>query len=308
MKRHSFSNNAGFTVAEMLVSLGCVAVVGSMVFEFLNAGTLLTAKNYSINGGHEETRKGVNRLLRDIHASVSVPFLVDSNYNAVTSQPVDSNGKPTGTPGVCFQLVSLGPNWVWQDPVSATLIIIFDNGNVPTPGQRLVVPYFGVEEDITRAVASGTSGHSNVFLQCGDETNILSKQNSNGQANAKAAPQYVDNSHRNSNTAYAITYYTDKIIYIVENAKLNLYKQRYTGGTFQWIYQATVARNITSSTPFSTPLDSSGTANNRYVHVDISVLEPKYSNRGYQATGSLVDASIPYRSALCTYQGINHCN
>jgi hypothetical protein len=334
MKLYTSRKLAGFTLAEMAVAAACFALAGGMVFEALNIGTIMAAKNYSVNSAHEETRKGVNRLLRDIHASVSVPYLIDSSFNAVTSQPVDGSGNPTGTTGVVFLLIGLGPNWVWQDPAATTLIMIYDNGNVPIAGQRLIVPLFDVEEDITKAVTAATSGHTNVFLQCGDETNILSKQNSNGQANAKAAPQYVDNSHRNNNTAYAITYYTDKVAYIVQNQQLKLYYLRYLGanssganGTWTWVSPTpkdgnstnmtpsnwdtngvVVARNITTSTPFSIPLNSSGTADNRYVQVNLAALEPKYSNRGFQATSSLVNAAIPYRSRLCSYQGINHCN
>jgi len=64
-----------------------------------------------------------------------------------------------------------------------------------------------------------------------------------------------------------------------------------------------VAHNITSATPFSIPLNDTGTPENRYVSVNITATDPSFSNRGYQYTGmQMVDARVPYRCQVTKFQ------
>jgi hypothetical protein len=86
----------------------------------------------------------------------------------------------------------------------------------------------------------------------------------------KSPPAFVTQGNRNKDTVYAITYYTDRVAYIVQNGQLRLYYRRYlggsnngTGGTWKWVNPSnndptgiTVARNITSATPFSVAWNS----------------------------------------------------
>jgi hypothetical protein len=124
--------------------------------------------------------------------------------------------------------------------------------------------------------------------------------------------------------------------YRYENGELHLYKQAYTGsggtgsGSFSWNDTATVARFISSPTPFYIPLvadpsgswyqstssyqsyttsssNSTGTLFNsspdtRYVGVKLSARDPSSSNRGYSATASLLNTQIDYRSRIAYYQ------
>ena len=306
----------------MMVSVLCFALAGGIVFLLLNSGLILYAKNMSVNTAHQDTRKSINRLLRDIHASVSVPYLIDANFNAVSPQPYDGSGNPSGTPGVSFQVVAQGPDYVWKDPTASNLIMIYDGGSKPTAGQRLIVPLWGIEADVTKTTAAGTSGHTNVFL-IDEGGQVIDQSNTAGKS-----PNYVSNGGRNQYTVYAITYYTDRVAYIVQNGQLKLYYHRYlnansSGNNGTWIWASplpkdgdstnmqpsnwdstgvVVARDITSSTPFTIPLNSSGTPDDRYVHVQITATDPTFSNRKLATTSSLVDASIPYRSRLCSKQ------
>jgi len=329
MKRRTLFHKAGFTLGEMMVSVLCFILAGGIVFLLLNSGMILYAKNMSMNTAHQDTRRSMNRLLRDIHASVSVPYLIDANFNAVSPQPYDGSGNPTGTPGVCFQLVAQGPNYVWKDPSASSLIMIYDGGNHPAPGQRLIIPLWGIEADITKYQESGCviqgtciTGHDNLWLL--DATGQVIDQ---GQTAGKS-PNYKSPNSRNSYTVYAITYYTDRVAYIVQNGQLKLYYHRYlsanssgTGGTWSWVSPrpkygdptniqpsnwdtngVVIARDITSSTPFTIPLNSLGTPDDRYVRVQITATDPTFSNRKLATTSSLMDASIPYRSRLCSIQ------
>ena len=271
MKRRALLHRAGFTLAEIMVSVLCFALAGGIVFMLLNSGMILYAKNMSVNTAHQDTRRSINRLLRDIHASVSVPQLING-FNADGSLQVHSGN--TSAAGVAFQLVSQGPNYVWQDPNSASLIMIYDGGSKPTSGQRLIIPLFGIEADITKSTASGTSNHTNLFLT--DAAGQVVDQTTT-RGNSPTGQGKSSTTSKNGNLVYAITYYTERVAYIVQNTQLKLYYRRYlganssgTGGTWTWVSPqpkdgdstnmnpsnwdsngVVIARDITSATPFS---------------------------------------------------------
>jgi hypothetical protein len=349
----SFSNESGFTAAEMVVSTAVMAILGIVFLNVLNSGMILYAKNTAVNSAHEEGRQGVNRFTRDLHAAVSVPQLRnnthDSTYSCgatgalydcghpqntnsfavVSSTPV-SGVAPTAA-GVSFQNVVAGsPDYVWQDNNNGTQIKIKDPGDVPAAGMRLIVPQWSIEDAITKQAGAGVN-HSNVFLLHNQDTTVASALGAQGR-------KFGQGSY--SVGPYAITYYTERMLYVVEggtyiadsngpwilssgqyvaytsgnmqryrfeNGKLNLYKQRYSGasgnsGYFYWSFVATVARYISSAQPFSVPITSGGSADTRYVAVNLSARDPSTSNRGYLATASLLSTQIDYRSRICLYQ------
>lgn len=317
---------AAFTVAEISVAVGVLGLLGLVFFQVLQSGLTLSAKNTAVNSAHEEARKGILRMTRDLHAAVSVPQLRDTNLAVISSTPSPS-ASPGATPptaaGVSFQNVAYGPNYIFQDPNGSNgLIMIKDGAITPMQGMRLIVPAWGMEDDIVKVTGAVTGGHSNVWTTGNIETGI------------KNSPQY-------SGTSYAITYYTKRVMYLVqngsyvadpkgdfnslgggqyvqvtpgtgayhyENGELHYYVQESTStnqsvqGTPIWRDKATVARFLSSPTPFSVPLNRSGGSDNRYVQVKISARDPKSSNRGYIATSSLLDTQIDYRSRLTVYQ------
>src|SRR2546423_12014155 len=149
----------GFTSAEMVVSTMVMAILGIVFLQVLNSGMILYAKNTAVNSAHEEARAGINRLTRDIHAAVSVPQLRnsthDANYTVASSFAVvsstPSGGVAPTAAGVSFQnVVSGSPDFVWKDPGNDTLIMINDNPSAPTSGMRLIVPFWGIEDDIQK--------------------------------------------------------------------------------------------------------------------------------------------------------------
>ena len=327
------SKQSGFTAAEMVVSTMVMAILGIVFVQVLNSGIMLYAKNTAVNRAHEDAREGINRLTRDIHSAVSVPQLrnatVDTNhtvagsFTVVSSTPV--GGVAPTAAGVSFQNVVTGsPDFVWKDPGNVNMIMIKDNPNPPSSGMRLIVPFWGIEDDIQKvAGSSSTSGHSNIFLAGGGESTIVSK-----------APTYLNGD------AYAVTYYTERVMYVVENGtyiadsqggwilsggqyvaytsggmqryrfeggELRLYKQRNSGnnngnGYFYWQYISTVARYLSSPQPFYIPLNSGGSPDTKYVGVKLSARDPSSSNRGYLATAALLDTQIDYRSRIALYQ------
>jgi hypothetical protein len=289
MKIHPFSRKTGFTLIEVMVGLFCFVIIGGVIYLLLNSGTILYAKNMSVNTAHEDTRRAVNRLLRDIHAAVSVPQLIDG-FNADGSLQVHTSNT-TAAAGVSFQLVYMDPanpsdtgtHYVWHDPSASNLIMIYNNGSCtllnscpPLVGQRLVVPLWGIEADITKAQPSNSnSDHRNVYLM-DEQGNIIDQTSANGKAPTGQgnSSNNGNNPNKTSNLNYAVCYYTNRIAYLVQGNQLRLFYRRYvgagnggTGGTWQWLNPTnfdktgtvatgdtngiTIARDITSATPFS---------------------------------------------------------
>ena len=318
--------------------MGILGILGGVFFQVLNSGMILFAKNTAVNAAHEEARQGLNRLTRDIHAAVSVPQLrgIDSAFlNATGNIPIDKlpvvssnpvGGVPPTSAGVSFQLVHSGPNRIWKDtPNDKVMIWYAGPGTEPKEGMRLIVPLWGVEDDITMVTSEGN--HRNVWVS----TSVVTPH-------VPGVPEV------NTMTAYPITFYTNRVAYVVkngryvadpngewilssgnyvpytsgtmqryryENGELHCYYQRYAGGTFFWEpagmdaqgrSRSIVARYITSPKPFYTPLNSVGGPNNKYVGVKLTARDPKSSNRNYQATAALLDTQIDYRSRICLYQ------
>lgn len=320
------TSERAFTFAEMGVAIGVLGLLGLVFFQVLQSGLVLSAKNTAVNAAHEEARQGLARLTRDIHASVSVPQLRDANLAVISSTPSPS-ASPGATPptaaGVSFQNVAFGPNYIFKDPGGTNGLVMIRDGDIqPTQGMRLIVPAWGLEDDIIKVTGSpSTLGHSNVFT-----TNVF-------ETGIKNSPQYAGD-------LYAITYYTRRVMYLVqngnyvadskgnfilsggeyvevtpgtgqyryENGELHYYVQESTStnqsvqGTPIWRDKATVARYLSSPKPFSVPLNRAGGSDNKYVKVRISARDPKSSNRGYIATASLLDTQIDYRSRLTIFQ------
>jgi hypothetical protein len=329
---HKKNSQSGFTAAEMVVSTMVMAILGIVFLQVLNSGMILYAKNTAVNSAHEEARQGINRLTRDIHAAVSVPQLrnstTDANYTVASSfivvSSTPSGGVAPTAAGISFQnVVSGSPDFVWKDTADPTKIMIKDNPSPPSPGMRLIVPFWGIEDDIQKTAGAASLNHTNVFLAGGGESTVVSK-----------APTYLNGD------AYALTYYTERMLYVVEGGtyiadsqgpwilsggqyvaytsgnmqryrfeggELHLYRQRNTGnnngnGYFYWQFVSTVTRYLSSPQPFYIPLNSGGSPDTRYVGVKLSARDPSSSNRGYLSTAALLDTQIDYRSRICLYQ------
>ena len=305
----------------MAVAVGVMGLLGLVFFQVLQSGLVLSAKNTAVNAAHEEARQGIVRMTRDIHASISVPQLRDTSFAVVSSTPAPGSSTPPSAAGVSFQNIAYGPNYVWKDPSPSgnSPIMIKDGAYVPEPGMRLIVPFWGIEDTITKQTGASQAAHSNIWL-AGAQEQVLGNK----------SPSF-----NVSGNTYAITYYTYRIMYLVkngnyvadskgdftspspgvytpvtpgtgqyhyENGELHYYVQKYANNATYWEDKATVARYLCSPTPFSVPLNRYGSSNDKYVAVAISARDPKTSNRGYVATSSLLNTQIDYRSRLTIYQ------
>src|SRR3954471_22843891 len=167
MRRPNTCATGAYTLGEMVVAAGVLGLLGLVFFAVLNSGMVLYAKNMAVNSAHEEARDGINRLTRDIHASISVPQLRDTNFNPVSSTPVSATGAAPMAAGISFQNVVLGPQYIWKDPANNKIMVrgTPNSSDSPTAGMHLVSPLFGVEDDIISVTATPTqASHHNVWL------------------------------------------------------------------------------------------------------------------------------------------------
>ncbi len=74
-----------FTLVEILVAIGIVALVGAMVVTFLNTGLMLFAKTFSVTAVEAEGRGILSKMREQLNRSLEFPTLLDESGNAVAS-------------------------------------------------------------------------------------------------------------------------------------------------------------------------------------------------------------------------------
>lgn len=280
---------AGYTLAEIMVASGASVVVGLAIYATLNSGMILYAKNTAQNLAHDSARIAVNRMLHDIHHAVSIPQLghIDTRTPGTYTAPAGSwvpsgtnvtfyadNGTTGPSAGVAFQMMGSpydpngGPFEILNDPANPELIQIY-SGTSATPfvGMRLIFPYYNMEDEITKATSSGPN-HYNIWTKNALEVRFKKK---------KDAP-------------VNIVYYTSRWAYVVENGKLNLYSSAPAPNGKTWPVE--VSRNIVSATPFTQ-------TSSQYVGINLTTQDNHYTNRNFKAVNTLLAGSVPYRAQLC---------
>jgi hypothetical protein len=279
-----------FTLAEIMVAAACATVAGVMLFGVLNVSTILYAKTTSINLAHDEARLAVNRLVNDIHKAVSTPQLWDASATSTNGLVTVTSSAAKGS-CVSFQLVppNGGPYEVKNDPGNPNMIQIqtMVNGFDPTPGMRLIIPMYDIENNIIKVTSQGP--HRNVWMANEEEKIPKSKDGTK-----------------------IITYFTTRVFYAVEDGNLKTYASGVNGNGIlvpaivngKLVIRnsdntaatgTVIARYVTSPQPFGAP----NFPDRRYVGVNITTEESRYSNRGYKATNTLVAGAIPIRARLC---------
>ena len=260
-----------------------MTIVGLMIFLVLNSGMVLYAKNTAVNTAHQQARAGVDQMLQNIHSSVSIPQLVDSNLQPITTI-IDGSVSPVQAPGISFQSFAAGPFPVVVDALATdTSVTLNCPGYVPGAGARLNIPAFGIELDIASTTVSGANLRFNFGQAIGTSIDIVGTGIEGG-----AGTTYIVTAFITTRKSYAVV--GGDLRYYPTN-DLNSYK--------------VITRNITSATPFSIPLTpgSPPTPQNRYVAaVDLSAVDANTSQRGYGAVNMFLSSKIPFRCKLTNTQ------
>lgn len=259
----------GFTLIEMMVSAAIFGGVGLVLFSFLWSGSILLAKNTSINMAHQEARIAVMRMENDIHAAVSVPALVDSSRNQVAA--------PGPAAGIAFQNWAAGPYQVYAGDYKTTqnTIDLIANGTVPLVNQRLNITTHAIENYITAVTTTGGKYHVTL------DTNLAN------EVNTTLTGQNVD----------IAGFITDQIAYVVQSGQLRRYARK---GAATW---TVISTDVTAATPFSTPLSPTGAPYNRFVAaVNLSCADTVSTSQKFKSANMYLNSMVPYRSKLCQTQ------
>jgi hypothetical protein len=268
MKLTTQLHKRAFTLLEVGISTSVFSVVGLTLCSLVNTTTILGAKNTALNTAHQQARTAMVQMLQDLHSSVSLPSLVDVNGNQV------SGAGPAA--GIAFQQWSSGPHKIKSDASTSqnqiTLSVTPNSGPVPVAGQRLIIPTHQIEDDIT--AVSGTNTNLTITL-------------------AHNLPVAIAGT-----SSYTIVcFVTDRCSYTIANGSL-----QWQGPTTKKSF-AVLSNDITSSTPFSTPLTAAGALYYRFTSaIDLSTADPASSNRNFKAANIFLNAQVPMKTRLVTYQ------
>jgi prepilin-type N-terminal cleavage/methylation domain-containing protein len=269
----------GFTLVEVLVTTGIMAIVGLMIFLVLNSGMVLYAKNTAVNSAHQQARTGVDQMVANIHAAVSIPQLIDTNLQPVATI-VDGSGNPIPAAGVSYQVFSGGPFPVDLNAAATdTAIRLYCPGYLPPLNARLNIPSHNIELDAVSTSVAGSNITFNFAQPIGTAIAISGTGVEGG-----------------AGTTYIITaFITARRGYVVVGSELRYYTDL--------VSYKVIARNLVTTTPFSIPTLAGGSLQNRYVAaVDLSTAEPSFNQRGYAAVNMFVSSLIPFRCRLTNLQ------
>jgi len=262
--------NKGYTLIELGMVSTMFSTVGIALCSLLNVSLVLGAKNVAMNTAHEQARTAMIQMLQDLHAAISLPYLVNADGStADQTQPAA---------GIAFQELTSGPHKISSDAatnqnqVSLTLTTV--GGSIPTisVGQRLIVPTHQIEDDITAVSGSG----SNITVTL-----------------AHNLPVAISGTA----TYTIVALITNRCSYTVANGNL-----QWQGSTTKKTF-AVLGNDITSNLPFSIPQTIAGAIYYRFVSaINLSTADPTYSNRGFKAANIFLNGQIPMKARLTTYQ------
>lgn len=282
MKLSSFSSKQrGFTLVEVMMATGIMTIVGGMIFIVLNSGMNLYAKNTAVNAAHQQARSGVDQMLHMVHGSVSIPQLVDT-----TLAPIPAPGIGPAA-GITFQRFEAGPFPVMANALASSTTIDLNSGSgssayIPTTNSRLNIPSHNIELNVLSSVSLGGQNRRYTLSEPIGTDVIIEA----GGDDDDTAVTYI-----------VSAFMTYRCSYAVIGTELRYYPTNDLG-TYK-----VIARNITSATPFTVPTLSGGGLQNRYVAaVNISTVEPQFTERGYAAVNMFISSLIPFRCRLTSKQ------
>jgi type II secretory pathway pseudopilin PulG len=279
------SRTVGFTLVELMFTAVLIGVVGLVLYSILYTSTVLGAKNTAVNAAHQLARVAMVDMLQDLHSSVSLPALSDATGTAYPSPA------PSVAEGISFQQWSSGPHKIKNDTAvgDTQIVVSLTAGAGPTPvaGQRLIIPAYQIEADIS-AIANSSPSNFKVNLS------NISGPGLTPPVTYPTSTLPIAIKGTGSSAGDIVCFVTDRCSYAVTSNTLNW---RWKGNT------KAVGNYITNSAPFSTPTTPAGALYYRFVAaIDLSTSDLQYSNRGYKSANILLNGQVPLKSRLTTYQ------
>jgi type II secretory pathway pseudopilin PulG len=298
------NSSRGFKLIELMFTVVLISVLGLLIYSLLNISTVLGAKNTAVNTAHQQARVAMLQMMQDLHSAISLPALADSTGTAYASPaPANAEGiafqqwgsTQATVSGVTSTFSNGGPHQIVQDADignnQITIAVTAAPGynatqSRPKVGQRIIIPTHQIEADIT-----ATQGSNNNFQ--------ITLSNIYGPAQTPTLTYPVStlpiNVHGTGSTVGdVVCYVTERAWYAVSNNSLTLLARG---------VQRTMVNDITSGTPFNTPVTPAGSLYYRFVAaIDLSTADLQYNNRGYKSANVLLNGQVPYKARLTTYQ------
>lgn len=300
MKLHRSSRSArtgAFTLAETVITAAVFALVGGMVFLILNAGMILYAKNTAVNSAHQQARTGIDQMLANIHAAVSIPQLVSIQNARMVPMAPPGLGPAAG---LIFQRFDGGPFTVAANANASDDSVDVNVPNyVPKPIMRFNIPTHDIEANIGSA-ANPKWKSSTVWTvdfvddagnpqPIGRDINVDATHPVIGFTTYRVGYLVVGQNLANGTFLGELRYYP---ILDLQDTDINTAKN----------YRV-IARNITSEMPFKVLLNATGGVDNRSIAaIQLCTAEPQYSSRGFAAVNMFINSFIPFRTKLTNRQ------
>lgn len=293
--RDSDRSSAGFTLLEIMMAVGISVIVGGFAFTILSSGMSLYAKNTAVNLAHQQARSGVDEMLNNVHASVSIPALATAQTVGGVSRMVRLADASSVGPaaGIMFQRFDGGPFKIKSSVAAAAdlVVVTVADSYSPRASMRFNIPSYGIESDVvaTRSRKSGTQWDVTLAEAVGRDIAVSSSRPVTGFTTYRVGYLVVGGLDSSGKFLGELRYYP-----IIDLPTTNMndpanYK--------------VVARNVTSPAPFEVLLNQSGGVDNRSVAaIKLSTAEPQYSKRGYAAVNMFINSYIPFRSNLLIKQ------
>lgn len=145
-----------FTLIELTIAAACVAIAGGTALVFLQSATTLFLSAHTANRSNQLAYLTMDRLTRDVHASIEVPALVDQDGATQTLV----GGPPVSAAGIRFRKHAGGPYRIpaATDASSTTVGLSLQPGDpMPCAGQLLAIPLVvvdGTPKDLFARISS----------------------------------------------------------------------------------------------------------------------------------------------------------
>lgn len=277
----------GFTLSEVLISLGVFGVVSTILFSVLQAGSVLMAKGTGINLTHGQARMGSERLLNLIQSSVAPPVLVDSSLT-----PVSGNGPAAG---ITFQRLASGSTYTTKNDVTATAttLTLKRSGGMPAPQPGDILVMLGTDNAtfLTTNVIGFQASITGVSQVSTNEFTISFGSTVGSLCNPVATTGTVLPKDTK-------LFMLDKMACVANGTELRLLNNASTPSTYEVLATLVAKSGETQLLPFK--YDTTATPFRRWVDVDLRVESTTYNKRKLGTTNTFFDLkeSIAYRSAV----------
>jgi type II secretory pathway pseudopilin PulG len=282
--RQKAFHTRAFTLGETLVALGIFGVVGTVLFSVLQAGSLLLAKNTSINVTHGNARLASEKLLSLVQSAVAPPVLVDSSLN-----PVSGDGPAAG---ITFLRLATPSTYRNVNDVSATATTLRLRRTAGTPvpeiGDMLVVIGTNNANFATTNVIGFQAAIADVSAINATDYTITFASTVGAACNPTATSGTVL-----ENDTFLLL--LDKMACVASGTNLRLLNNASNQSSYQLLAQLVPITGQTQLLPFRYT-----TTDRRWLDVDLRVELTNYNNRNLGTSNTFFDLkeTIAYRSAV----------